>query len=281
MRSFNMGIPSMLLPESLVVIDHLLAQRPARLRWMFIELDDPPPRLGEYAGLVEREVYWHGWRETALTCLSILTTRGISENERVRMLVQQAKLFGSCWTHVGFAHEFLAAWMMPQGHRTPAAAARAALGPASDGYEPYRSTLGQANGASKTPAADVQNYLAATASLKSGTARAQSPPAMSRLLRWLVDEKVRALRARGIEPLFIIPPVITAEEEFVNRSSSSVLQTLFAFNDPAVYPELYEVNMRADSLHLNEPGALLFTRLLAGKFADYRTDAARAVAGTR
>ena len=62
MRSFNLGAPSMFLPESLFVIDRILAAKPARLRWMFIELDDPRPRLEEHAGLVRREVYWHGWR---------------------------------------------------------------------------------------------------------------------------------------------------------------------------------------------------------------------------
>ena len=62
-------------------------------------------------------------------------------------------------------------------------------------------------------------------------------------------------------------------------SKQGVLPTLFAFNDPVAYPDLYRVDMHADTAHLNAPGALLFTRLLAGKFADYRADGARTAGG--
>lgn len=282
MRSFNMGIPSMFLPESLVVIDHLVAQRPARLRWMFIELDDAKPRLEEHAGLVEREVYWHGWRETALTCINILTFRGIHKGDRVRMLLHQASLFGRCWTHIGVAHEWLATWMQTKHSRPAETVMRVSLGPAWDGYDPYRSTLGQGTSETKGGDSDVKNYLAAKVSLQSGVAQAQVPATASFMMRGLLADKVRALRARGIETLFVIPPTIEAEGEFLKLSKQGVLPTVFVFNDPAAYPDLYAVNMRADTIHLNEPGALLFTRLLAGKFADYRAhDAARSAIGPR
>ncbi len=260
MRSFNLGAPSMFLPESLFVIDRIMAQRPVRLRWMFIELDDPRPRVEEHAGLVQREVYWHGWRETLLTCIDVLTARGIHKGDRVHMFVHQGMLFGRCWTHLGFAHEWLA-------DRTVERAVPVA---ATDGYDPYHGILGQKQSDTKDPAADVKNFLASTRALATGVARASSPPTASLPLRWLLREKVRALRARGIEPLFVIPPVTTAETEFLALSKQGVLPTLFAFNDPVSYPDLYQVAMRADTMHLNEPGARLFTHLLAGKFAAYR-----------
>lgn len=279
MNSFNLGAPSMFLPESLFTIDRVVALRPARLRWMFIELDDPRPRLEEHAGLVQREVYWHGWRETALTCTGILTARSVRIVDRVLMLAHQAALFGRCWTHVGGVLDLLEQWQSPPARIT--AADRAALGVASDGYEPYRGTLGQGKSPGKDPVADLKNYLTAAAALKGGTARSEGPAKAAFPLRWVLSEKTRALRARGIEPVFIIPPVTTAEEEFLTLSKQGVLRSFLAFNDPNTYPDLYQANLRADTVHLNETGALLFTRLLAGKFSEYAVNARRTADGAR
>ena len=177
MHSFNLGAPSMFLPESLFVIDRVMARRPVRLRWMFIELDDPRPRVEEHAGLVQREVYWHGWCETVLVGFNILTARGIHKGDRVRMLVHQGTLFGRCWSHVGFAHEWLENWMQSKAG-TATATEHAAPGPVTDGYDPYHGILGQKQSDTKDPEADVKNFLAATRALATGGARALShrPP---------------------------------------------------------------------------------------------------------
>ena len=272
MRSFNLGAPSMFLPESLYVIDRVLAQRPARLRWMFIELDDPRPRLEEHAGLVRREVYWHGWRETTLVCAQIVTVRGIHKGDRVRMLAHQIALFGRRWTHLGRAQEWFADGSLPMDRTSDDDNLDAALGPAADGYAPYRGVLGEKKGGRGADDPDTRSFLAATAALKSGGARTQTPPTVSLLMRWLLTQKADTLRSRGIEPVFVIAPVTTDEETFRRLAKEGAVRPLFAFNDPAAYPELYQVNMRADTMHLNEPGSLLFTRLLAERFADYRAD---------
>ena len=149
MRSFNLGVPSMFLPESLFVIDRLLAQRHARLRWMFIELDDPLPRLEEHAGLVAREVYWHGWRETALACANILTTPGIHTRERVLMLVHQGMLYGRCRTHVGCATEWLARRMSPEARKPPPPNSRRS-GPTRTVSRPIAARSGRGKARAKT-----------------------------------------------------------------------------------------------------------------------------------
>ncbi len=148
MHSFNLGAPSMFLPESLFVIDRVVAQRPARLRWMFIELDDPRPRLEEHAGLVQREVYWHGWRETALMCIDILTARGIHKGDRVLMLAHQATLFGRCWTH----RRRLQSGSQVECSQTgsPPRTARA-LGPAWTGTIPTAARSGRDRARQRTP----------------------------------------------------------------------------------------------------------------------------------
>ncbi len=255
MRSFNLGAPSMFLPESLYVIDRILAQRSTRLRWMFIELDDPRPRLEEHAGLVRREVYWHTWSETVLLTMRILTTSGFHKADRVSMLMHQWTLFGRRWSHLGRALE----WFTTGAGNEDSTA----LGPAMDGYKPYKTTLGE----TKDTREDVENFLAATAALKLNHGSAGTAPSVPVLLRWMLAGKIRALHAQNVEPVFIIAPETTSQEEFSRLAHDGGVQPLFAFNDPVAYPELYEVNVRADTAHLNAAGAQRFTRLLAARFA--------------
>ena len=254
MRSFNLGAPSMFLPESLYVIDRILAQRSARLRWMFIELDDPRPRLEEHAGLVRREVYWHTWGETVLMSVGILTARGIHKADRMSMLAHQWTLFGRRWSHFGRALEWSATNADDEDLTT--------LGPAMDGYKPYKATLGESRGTRR----DAEQFVAAAAAVQATHGSADVGPRVPILLRWMLAGKIRALRARNVEPLFVIPPVTTREEEFLRLAHDGGVRPLFAFNDPAAYPELYEVNMRADTMHLNAAGSQRFTRLLAARF---------------
>ena len=74
------------------------------------------------------------------------------------------------------------------------------------------------------------------------------------------------MRGRGIEPLFVVAPVTTPETEFRRLPAQGIAAPVFAFNDPAAFPELYAVDVRADTMHLNERGSLLFTRRLAARF---------------
>lgn len=173
MRSFNLGAPSMFLPESLFVIHRILDQKPVRLRWMFIELNEPRPRLEEHVGLVRREVYWHGWRETMLASVNILRARSIHKLDRLAMLAHQWLLFGRCWTHMGTASEWLERECSLTDPSAASADEAATLGPSLDGYTPYRSTLGTGKGGAE----DVYAFTTAVAALRVGKARSPSPPA--------------------------------------------------------------------------------------------------------
>ena len=114
---------------------------------------------------------------------------------------------------------------------------------------------------------DVRSFVTAATALRAGHAEATAPTVVPELLRWLLAEQIRWLRADGVEPLFVIAPVTTGEEELRRLPERGVVRTLLAFNDPAAYPDLYEVDARADTMHLNERGALRFTQLLAERFA--------------
>ena len=79
---------------------------PTRLRRMFIELDDPKLRVEEHAGLLRREVYWHGPEETALTCADIWSPAlSIRRRDRLAMLGHQVALLARRYAHLGRGQE--------------------------------------------------------------------------------------------------------------------------------------------------------------------------------
>lgn len=261
-HSLNMGAPSMFLPESLFVIDRILALKPARLQRLFIELDDPKLRAEEHAGLVRREVYWHGPEETALTCANILTAHSIRWLDRVSMLGHQVLLMVRRFTHLGRGWDLWSAFSSTSAPAETPPDETGLMGADRDGFAPYRATLGEGTDR-KGGQADVKRYLADLAVLRARREHPRRAQRTTALLRWVLRRKLAALRARGIEPFFVVAPVTTGEEGFLRLPAENVPATLLAFNDPNAYPELYAVNARADTIHLNERGSLLFTRLLA------------------
>ncbi len=262
-RSINLGAPSMFLPESLFVIDRILDLKPARLRRMFIELDDPKLRLEEHAGLVRREVYWHGSEETALTCANILSAHGIRWWDRLFMLGHQVVLMARRSVHLGRGWEVASAGLSKRNPAETLPDETILMGVDKDGFAPYHATLGEGTERTKGDQADVKRYVADVEALRAGRDHPRRPQRTTALLRWVLRRKLAALRARGIEPFFVIAPVTTGEEGFLRLPAENIPAKLLAFNDPEAYPELYEVNARADTIHLNERGSLLFTRSLA------------------
>ncbi len=262
-RSINLGVPSMFLPESLFIIDRILDLKPVRLRRMFIELDDPKLRLEEHAGLVRREVYWHGPEATALTCANILSAHSIRWLDRFFMLGHQGVLLTRRCVHLGRGREVMSAWWSRREPDGTPVDETLLMGVAKDGFVPYRATLGEGTGKDRGDQADARHYLAEVETLRAGRGHPRRPQRTTALLRWVLRRKVGALRARGIEPFFVVAPVTTGEEGFLRLPAEDVPAVLLAFNDPGAYPALYEVAARADTIHLNERGSRLFTQFLA------------------
>jgi hypothetical protein len=54
---------------------------------------------------------------------------------------------------------------------------------------------------------------------------------------------------------------------------------LFDYDDPAKYPELFAIENRTDVDHLNVPGAILFSKMLADRIAAQINRGAAPVSG--
>lgn len=78
--------------------------------------------------------------------------------------------------------------------------------------------------------------------------------------------------SQKIEPIFVIPPTLE-----INYNNSAMLQaynlgyisTLFAFNKPNIFANLFQLDRRVDAAHLNHQGAKEYTLSLAEEFSQH------------
>ena len=90
---------------------------------------------------------------------------------------------------------------------------------------------------------------------------------MRPVFRAALSDLIEEIRSVGAEPVFVIAPTLSHAENFTEIPGGV---TVFALNDPARFPELFNPDKRNDSGHLNEKGAVDFTRILAEKFRVWR-----------
>jgi len=86
----------------------------------------------------------------------------------------------------------------------------------------------------------------------------------------VLENMCNKLKNQGIKPLLFITPILKSEASTtINLYKHGDSSTLFGFNNPDTFPNLYQVNRRFDFLHLNDQGAKEFTHYLAEQFAKY------------
>ncbi len=282
-RSINLGYAAMFLPESSLLIDRVRALHPARLRGMLVELSSPTPRHDAQHPLMAREIYWHGPVGTALACAAVLTesSPAYSDAERREQFWRQLSIQARCLFHLDSGPDLIEHLRTARRRRDAARhPARDVLGPGADGFVPLTTMLGQGEtgGSFKTGGGipDLKSFQEATATLCADEAEPPRPVPFTfreivgqTILRTVLKRQVSALRAAGIEPIYFVGPGTTHEQPFLDLASQGVVPRLFAFNDPAAYPELYRPAVRADRYHLNAQGAELLTRLLVRRMTAF------------
>lgn len=262
-RCLNLGADGMITPEAEVFFRYLMRAQPERLRWVMLELDpwrlrnmqNPPEdlrlpeqlpiaQLRKSMNVSERSIWWHTPRNT-LRSLH-LGWRGRDTLERqVGHLVE------------GMHH----------------------LSPLGAGFDWFRlRRLPMEPPPEREPEAEtpVPDYLRTSAEAhEAQLATIDVPDAgWDRELnaRYLVS-LAEGLRGLGVEPIFIIPSKTIAGSLSDARELAGLLpgEEIWSFADPAEYPELFAFERRRDRAHLTVEGNAIFARLLAARFAEYRT----------
>lgn len=248
-RSFNFGLDGLWPAESFFVLRQILAQKPQRLRWVFIDWMDIDARIDPGAGTLttRRMLYWHDTLHTAMTLHRIIEQPD-SSIAKAELASAHLVLWARCLLHHGQAVD----WFEAKLRKVKRVRARTPDWAANDGWRP-----GETGGLKGDALA---KYAAQLDKLRHAGPRAQ----MGAALQKATDEAAAEIRAAGATPVLIASPAADPRHYFAPPAGIDA----WIFNDPARYPDLFRPELRYDNYHLNPRGAELLTRLLADRFAE-------------
>lgn len=263
-HSFNFGIDGMHLPESIYVGEQILKTKPARLRWVIVELDELQTNWFFQGEGTRRALYWHDWKRTSLVLRKIVDAgtnplwlsnplkqiRNVLFRQRTRdLFVFHTSQFEKNFTNLGRIGDILD--HLSRGDTVELTAKQ--LGPAQDGYVP---AMG------KMSAAQTERYEKTLAEALARTEPKRLSPVTEKACRQCAE----IIRHCGAVPIFLVTPTATVQTKFTFHDGSEPPGVVISFNDARAYPDLYRSSVRIDPSHITKPAAEEFTRLVAADF---------------
>jgi hypothetical protein len=264
--SFNLGMRGMGAHETNELLRRVLALRPARLRYVVVELDEWQPE--QRVVFTQRAVGWHDFTET-LSVLRTARLREVSAAQRLTEIQRSLKLFGARSLNLGVASD----------------AVRRAFGPltaaAPDGrdeqvhevslrrgFAPFTRdeySGGLAGEHRVAFLAGREAYEAQVAALPRSNA---GPADLAAYNLVALRDQIERVREVGAEIVYLIMPAFDPQPMLHRLADAGHVPKLIAFDDPTAYPELFRVEHRFDYRHLDEQGAALFAPILAERLAE-------------
>jgi len=245
-HSLNLAYQGMWPPETYYYLRQLLATRPRRLRWVVIEVIDYRFGQVEYLGITKRMVVWHDWKHTAMVFRRIMESPQPA-GEKCLWLSKHAQCFLQRSVDPGRGADWLRQRYFPSKGKSEVTTMK------RGGYDPK-------------PKVDWDEATQAQYALELREFE-QSPPQRVRPgLASALREVIEEVRRAGAEPILVIPPSTRVEEKLTEGLPKGV--TIWAFNNPAEFPRLYDPELLYDLGHLNENGSREFTSLLAKRMAE-------------
>lgn len=259
-RSFNAGVPAAKSVELWHLLRGFAGDGGVRARYVLIEPDGL--RIGIFPENVrtEREIYWHGPAETALAIRSL---DDLEMGLRARMSGLHVSAF--LFNRLGVGRLRLLGSQLGESDQM-LRLSRENLGPDGDGWVPFR----EARAGNELPRRqkfldNLPRYHRSVRRLDAG--RSESDCLTGYHAEMLANLK-EAVEALGATPIFVLSPALKPRCEVHQAFREGLLPNLISFDDAAAFPELYEVRHRFDGEHLNTEGAVVYSRLLADRFAD-------------
>jgi len=265
-RSFNLGMRGALSHEVNELLRRALAERPARLRWVVVELGEWDRLEGNY--WTHRAIAWHDWTETRSVIRSCwlepapLLERLAHAGINLLQFAARATALGNGAEAV--RERFRAATLPPDGERSESVAlAREGRGFAEFSPDEYR---GGRTALNRREFKDrLTEFAKNAAELRQLNAR---PADLGSYNLAALRAQIDLVRAAGVEIVHVVMPGFEAVPRLHRLAEEGEVPTLLAFDDPVRYPELYLPESRFDLRHLNTRGARRLTRLLARRFSD-------------
>ncbi len=258
MKSFNAGVHGMGTPEDSWMLGRILALRPARLRWVFLEIDFFQTGIKDGERGTLRSVAWHDWPRFWSLCRRLAAPTGhlsfrdqLAEVfERPRDFIGHLSTFGQRTTQLGRGALLFQDW---RGAAEPEPVEASKLGPGGDGWEPADS----ADAGDRKKAKRFTGYT--------GGRDLPKPDEADRVSQAVLGEAIAKIVRAGAVPVLVIPPRVRVWY-FVPSAENARHAAVINLCDPAAYPQLYAPENRIDSSHLNAAGAEILTRIVADRF---------------
>lgn len=266
MRSYNFGVRGMLPFEQDFVLHRLLESGSSRLRWIFFEggplsttLPEHNPFEDERGLFSERGVQWHTPRETR-NVLACLRRVRLPLARKLQLARAHLELLGRNLCNLGRGPEILAHWGSAPG---PAhlPGKRWERGIEREGFEGNDLIKGgELSPRMEAYRLDPELYQAELARVVRENAL---PVRLEEVELEIYREQQRAAAQHGVELVYITTPTQEGNPEVLRLHELGHVTTLFHFNDPERYPELFQLDHRFDRGHVNERGAQRFSSLFA------------------
>ncbi len=259
-RSFNISCDALWPPESCYYLEKVLALRPKNLRWVFMELMDINPRIGEPGMTSDRDAYWHDLPRTRMAWAALAATpvsTQFTEERKRQLAVEHGWQLAEQWVNFGRGAQLL----------TLPLASRKSWDDRSGGSDhagDWLPTAGYKPEGEKPISGEELSHLLTNTKRLLDTGLDPAPP--SPILHEAMRHAGGQILAAKAQPIFAITPTTNSHE---NITSLPEGWPIFAFNDPQTYPQLFEPAAHFDEFHLNHSGAVEFTDLLAQRFSEY------------
>lgn len=253
-RSFNLGVPGMDPPETYALLERALDLEPARLRYVFVELDYYREKVRPRNLHTRRFDYWHDLPTTIESAEAVLESNA-NPGKKAKDLASHGEAFVRRLFNVGRGPALLAQ-AEPPGPEV--------LGAALDGFKSLDAEQSQTYALRRGlfDAMEGDRLDEKVAALRDAAGGEAPGDGVGEIDRIALARAIALVRARGATPILFIPPCLAPRADLVAMARELDVP-LLVFNSPERFPSLYDPANRFDLGHLNERGSLEFTRLLA------------------
>ncbi|MBW4592032.1 MAG: hypothetical protein KME46_03665 [Brasilonema angustatum HA4187-MV1] len=293
-KSFNFGISGANVSEIDFYLQKILALKPANLKWIF--LDCSVDLFINFGSTSAQEIYWHTPSKTLENFQLILESSIDSWTVKVPYLYANFQSFIYQWLGLAQLANF---WQerilnLDLSNADPLAKVSEDKLLQESGYyaidwqkkaEKWQ-TLFRANGLDSY-LKNLKNEQVKLANLNSEDVFNNSSTIYGvQMMKNIVAriEQYQQINKNKIDAIFFIPPLLETDSNpsaLYKAYASGYINTLFAFNNPNNFPNLYAVDRRIDSAHLNHQGAKEFTFLLGSQFNQHLNNSENKLVSSR
>ncbi len=258
-RSFNFGVNGMTFAEASLLLDSILASRPAKLRRVVFDANlFTNQTQARKAELSSRHIWWHTPEQTYLSVAAMLeATKPWSERLAEIKVELEAMMLNE--TATGRAAEyFRVAW--DPGYIAPDVDDDPITG---DGFRALDALRDSPRINRRKFLSRRRDFVRKAPKLAADlTKRRKKRRTYSEYSTAMLEGLVARSTAAGLEVVIYDPPIYDAS---FKMPGSLRRVPVVSFNDPKQYPEFYDSEQRHDKNHLNGKGARALSRAFAAK----------------